>query len=143
VVCAIQFTARRVVLKGLATDVSICYLLALWELALGLLARARQRGRKALSLIDALPPFCTAIVSAGESNMYTSNGASQPASQPARLLPYLFLLHSCTAILSAGEQTVRQEPMLLFPSHYLPPRVGISIHLVAIQCLACLSQILT
>jgi hypothetical protein len=73
---------------------------------------------------------CTAIVSAGGSNTYTCNEASRATS------PYLFLPHSCTAIPSAGEQAARQKPMLLFPSRYLPLRVGISIHTVAIQCLA-------
>jgi hypothetical protein len=105
VVCAIQFTARRVVLKGLATNVSICYLLALWELVLRLLVRARAIRTRAM--------------------------------EPAGLqVSTSFCLTLALQLLAQASKQRDRNPMLLFPSRYLPLRVGISIHPVAIQCLA-------
>jgi hypothetical protein len=59
------------------------------------------------------------------------------AMEPAGLqVSTSFCLTLALQLLAQASKQRDRNPMLLFPSHYLPPRVGISIHPVAIQCLA-------
>jgi hypothetical protein len=57
--------------------------------------------------------------------------------EPARLQVLTsFCLTLALQFLAQASKQRDRNPMLLFPSRYLPLRVGISIHTVAIQCLA-------